>query len=149
MGGKINDAQQEYILLCFVRHLEMALHAIFRTGSIFEACDDLLQAGDAYSAEEKKHRVRAMVRIVLASVPQLLVFASFLGMLFLAPVFCFALSNVVFVYVGEGAVSSDSYRYRLAYESIQVVYHAIQHSVLAEHLGFSDGRCCLSEFSLD
>ena len=31
----------------------MVLHATFRTGSIFEACDDLLQTGDAYSAEEK------------------------------------------------------------------------------------------------
>ena len=50
----------------------MALHAVFRTGSIFEACDDLLQTGDAYSAEEKKHRARAVVRIVLASVRQLL-----------------------------------------------------------------------------
>ena len=67
-------------------------------------------------------------------------------MLFLAPVFCFVLSNVVFVYIGEGAVNSDSYRYRLAYESMQVVYHAIQPSVLAEHLGFSDGRCCYLRF---
>ena len=65
--------------------------------SIFEACDDLLQTGDAYSAEEKKPRARAVVRIVLASVPQLLVFASFLRMLFLAPVVCLGLSNVVFV----------------------------------------------------
>ena len=89
------------------------------------------------------------MRVVLASVPQLLVFASFLRMLFLAPVFCFGLSNVVIVCVGEGAVDSDSYRYRLAYETMQVVYHAIQHSVLAEHLDFSDGRRCLSEFSLD
>ena len=55
------------------------------TGSIFEACDDLPQTGDGYSAEEK-HRDRAVVRIVLASVPQL-VFAHFLRMLFLAPVF--------------------------------------------------------------
>ena len=76
-----------------------SIHAVFRTGLIFEACDDLLQAGDAYSAEEKKHRARAEVRVVLASVPQLLVFASFLRMLFLAPVFCFGLSNVVIVYV--------------------------------------------------
>ena len=37
-------------------------------GSIFEACDDLLQTGDAYSAEEKKHRARTVVRIVLAYV---------------------------------------------------------------------------------
>ena len=75
----------------------MALHAVFRSGSIFEACDDLLQTGDAYSAEEKKHRARAVVRIVLASVPQLLVIASFLRMIFLAPVVCLGLSNVVFV----------------------------------------------------
>ena len=40
----------------------MALHAVFRSGSIFKACDDLLQTGDAYSAEEKKHRARAVVR---------------------------------------------------------------------------------------
>ena len=33
----------------------MALQASFRTGSIFEACDDLLQIGDVYSAEKKKH----------------------------------------------------------------------------------------------
>ena len=46
----------------------MALHAVFRSGSIFEACDDLLQTGDAYSAEEKKHRARDVVRILLASV---------------------------------------------------------------------------------
>ena len=30
---------------------------------------------------------------------------------------------------------------------MQVVYQAIQHSVIAEHLGFSsDGRCCLMSF---
>ena len=55
--------------------------AAFRTGSIFEACDYLLQTGDAYSAEEK-HRDSSVVRIVLACVPQL-VFANFLRMLFL------------------------------------------------------------------
>ena len=69
----------------------MALHAVFRTGSIFEACDDLLQTGDAYSAEKKKHRVRAVVRIVLASVPRL-AFASFSRMLSLAPVFALVLA---------------------------------------------------------
>ena len=68
----------------------MALQAAFRTGSIFEACDDLLQTGDAYSAEEK-HRATTVVRIVLVSVPQLLVFANFLRMLFLAPVFALVL----------------------------------------------------------
>ena len=39
-----------------LRHSEMALQAPFRTGSIFDACDDLLQTGNAYSAEGK-HRV--------------------------------------------------------------------------------------------
>ena len=62
-----------------IRHPEMALQAAFRTGSIFEACDYLLQTGDAYSAEEK-HRAKAVGRIVLASVPQL-VFANFSRML--------------------------------------------------------------------
>ena len=56
-----------------LRHPEMALQEAFRTGSIFEACDDLLQTGDAYSAEEK-HRATAVVRIVLASVPQYTLF---------------------------------------------------------------------------
>ena len=37
------------------RHPEMVLKAAFSTGSIFEACHDLLQTGDTYSAEEK-HR---------------------------------------------------------------------------------------------
>ncbi len=83
----------------------MALHAVFRSGSIFEACDDLIRTGDPYSADEK-HRARAVVRIVLASVPQLLVFASFLRMIFLARVVCLGLSNVVFV--REGAIKSDS-----------------------------------------
>ena len=78
-------------LICgWARHPEMALHAAFRTGSISEACDDLLQTGDAYSAAEK-HRARAVVRIVMASVPQL-VFANFLRMLFLAPVFALVLA---------------------------------------------------------
>ena len=57
-GSNINAAQQVeaiYYHLSY-RHLEMALHAVFRTGSNFEACDDLLQTGDAYSAEENKHR---------------------------------------------------------------------------------------------
>ena len=68
----------------------MALHAAFRTGSIFDACGDLLQTGDAYSAAEK-HRARDVVRIVMASVPQL-VFANLLRMLFLAPVFALVLA---------------------------------------------------------
>ena len=53
----------------------MALQVAFRTGSIFEACNDLLQTGDAYSAAEK-HRARAVVPIVLASVPQLISLTS-------------------------------------------------------------------------
>ena len=69
----------------------MALQAGFRTGSIFEACYDLLQTGDAYSAEEK-HRTRAVVRIVLASVPQL-VFTSFSRMLFPVPFFVLVLAR--------------------------------------------------------
>ena len=69
---------------------EMALPAAFRTGLIFEACDYLLQTGDAYSTEEK-HRARTVVRIVMASVPQL-AFANFLRMLFLALVFALVLA---------------------------------------------------------
>ena len=72
-----------------LRHPEMALQAAFRTGSMFEAWDDLLQIGDAYSAEEE-HIARAVVQIVLASVPQLGL-ANILSMLFLAPVFPFVL----------------------------------------------------------
>ena len=69
----------------------MALQAALRTGSIFEACDDPLQTGDAYSTEEK-HRARPVVRIVLASAPQL-VFANFLKRLFLAPAFVLVLET--------------------------------------------------------
>ena len=47
-GGAIRSTN---ILLVGLRHPEMALQAAFRTESIFEACDDLLQPGDAYSAE--------------------------------------------------------------------------------------------------
>ena len=80
-----NSAQQyKSSTLVGLRHPEIDLQAAFRTGSIFEACDDRLQTGDAYSAEEK-HRARTVVRIVMASVPEL-VFANFLRMLFLAPV---------------------------------------------------------------
>ena len=46
----------------------MALQTAFSTGSMFEACDDLLQTGDAFSAEGK-HRARAVVWIVLACSP--------------------------------------------------------------------------------
>ena len=42
----------------------MALQTAFRTGSIFDACDDLLQIGDAYSAEEK-HRVIPQIIICI------------------------------------------------------------------------------------
>ena len=89
-GGAIPHNKYRSSTLVGLRHPEMALQAAFRTGSIFEACDDLLQTGDAYSAAEK-HRARAVVRIVLASVPQL-VFANFLRMLFLAPVFALVLA---------------------------------------------------------
>ena len=89
-GGAIPHNKYRSSTLVGLRHPEIALQAAFRTGSIFEACDDLLQTGDAYSAEEK-HRARAVVRIVLASVPQL-VFANFLRMLFLAPVFALVLA---------------------------------------------------------
>ena len=51
----------------FIRHPETVLRASCRTGSIFEACYDLLQTGDAYSAEEKL-RARAVVWIDMASV---------------------------------------------------------------------------------
>ena len=118
MWGPIPHNIYRSSTLVSFRHPEMALQAAFRTGSIFEACDDLLQTGNTYSAEEK-HRTRAVVGIVLASVPQL-VFVNFLSMLFLAPVFalvlamwslyvrhrsrvtpgsglCLGLSNVVFV----------------------------------------------------
>ena len=67
----------------------MALQAAFSTESIFEACDDLSQTGDAYSAEEK-HRARAVVRIVLVSVRQLLEDAIHRS------VFCIGLSNMIF-----------------------------------------------------
>ena len=73
-----------------LRPPEMALQAAFRTRSVFEACDDLLQTGDTYSAGEK-HRARAVGRRVMASVPQLM-FANFLRMLFLAPVFAVVLA---------------------------------------------------------
>ena len=91
----------------------MSLQAAFRTGSIFEACDGLLQSGDAYSAEEK-HRARAVVRIVLASVPQL-VFANFLRMLFLAPVFALVLAKWSLYVRHRSRVTLC----RLAYESTQ------------------------------
>ena len=77
-GGQFRTTRIVH-LLSGLMHPEMAPKAAFMTGSIFEACDDLLQTGDAYSAEEK-HRAGAVVRIVLASVP-LLVFANFLRML--------------------------------------------------------------------
>ena len=54
-GGAIPHNKYRSSTLVGLRHPEMAPQAAFRTGSIFEACDDLLQTGDAYSAEEK-HR---------------------------------------------------------------------------------------------
>ena len=68
-GGAIPCNKYRSSTLVGLRHPEMALQAAFRTGSIFEVCNDLLQTGDAYSAAEK-HGARAVVRIVLASVPQ-------------------------------------------------------------------------------
>ena len=68
-----------------LRQPEMALQAAYLTGATFEACGDLLQNGDSQSADEK-HRAMAVV-----SVPQLL-FANFLRMLFLAPVFAMVLA---------------------------------------------------------
>ena len=47
-----------------LRHSEMALQAAFTTGSIFDACDDLLQTGDAYSAEDK-HIVIGLPQIII------------------------------------------------------------------------------------
>ena len=86
----------------------IALQASFRTGSILAAWADLLQTGDAYSAAEK-HRARAVVRIVLASVPHL-VLASFLSIEFLERLknkevisFCkFGLGIGDVILVGEG-----------------------------------------------
>ena len=98
MGGAIPHNICRASTLVGLRHLEMALQAVFRTGSLSEACDDLLQTEEAYSAEEMKHRPRAVVRVVLATVPKLL-FPNFLRILFLIPVLAFCLSNVI-----EGAV---------------------------------------------
>ena len=67
-GGAIPHNTYRSSTLVGLRHLDMAVQAAFRTGSIFEACDDLLQTGDSHSAEEK-HGTRAVVRIVLASAP--------------------------------------------------------------------------------
>ena len=63
----------------------IALQDEFRAGSILDAWADLLHTGKAYSAAEKQS-ARAVVRIVLASVPQL-VLASFLRMLLRTPTF--------------------------------------------------------------
>ena len=60
-----------------LRHPGMVTQAAFRIRSIFESCDDLLRGGETQ---------RDVDRIVLASVPQL-VFASFVRMLFLTPLF--------------------------------------------------------------
>ena len=63
-GGAIPLNKYRSFTLVGLRDMEMALQAAFRTGSIFEACVDLLQTGDAYSAEEK-HTAGAMVRVDL------------------------------------------------------------------------------------
>ena len=67
-GGAIPHNKYRSSTLIGLRHPEIALQAAFWAGSIFEACDYLLQTGDAYSAEEK-HRARAVVRIVMAQFP--------------------------------------------------------------------------------
>ena len=54
-GGAIPHNKYRSSTLVGLRHPEMALQAAFRTGSIFEACDDLLETGDVYSAAEN-HR---------------------------------------------------------------------------------------------
>ena len=82
----------------------IALQASFRTGSILAAWTDLLQTGDAYSAAEK-HRARAVVRIVLASVPHL-VLASFLSIEIPRANFSLGIGDVILI--GEGAVQSDT-----------------------------------------
>ena len=46
-GGAIPHNKYSSSTLVGLRHPEMDLQALFRTGSIFEACDDLLQTGDA------------------------------------------------------------------------------------------------------
>ena len=53
VGGGIPHNKYRSSTNVGLRHPEMVLQAAFRTGLIFEACDDLLQTGDAYSAEEK------------------------------------------------------------------------------------------------
>ena len=70
-----------------LRQPVIALQDKFRAGSILDARADLLHTGEAYSAAEKQS-ARAVVRIVRASVPQL-VLASFLRMLSRAPTFAF------------------------------------------------------------
>ena len=62
-GGAIPHSKYRSSTLVGLRHPEMTLQGASMTRSIFEACDDLLQTGDAYSAKEK-HRARAVVRIV-------------------------------------------------------------------------------------
>ena len=56
-----------------LRHPEMVTQAAFRIRSVFESCDDLLREGETR---------RAVYRIVMASVPQL-VFASFMRLFYL------------------------------------------------------------------
>ena len=47
-AGAIPHNKYRSFTLVGLRHPGMALQAAFITGSIFEACDDLLQTGDAY-----------------------------------------------------------------------------------------------------
>lgn len=53
----------------------------------------------------EEHKARAVVRMVLASVPHL-VLASFFRMEFLAPAFCLGIGNVIVI--DEGAIHSNS-----------------------------------------
>ena len=66
-GGATAHEKYRSSTLVGLRPPDMGLQTSFRTGSIFDACHDLLQTGDAYSAEEEP-RARAEVRTVLASV---------------------------------------------------------------------------------
>ena len=50
-GGGIPHHTYRSSTLVGLRHPGMALQTAFSTGSIFEARDDLLQTGDAFSAE--------------------------------------------------------------------------------------------------
>ena len=77
-------------------HPEMALQAAFGTGSIFDACDDLLQTGNAYSAEEK-HRARAVSGANIFGVCSPVGVRQLIDDAIPGSVLCLGLSNVIFV----------------------------------------------------